>query len=596
MAPAGVTFPDVPRSELDVLLGQVVERAQEVMGIQGRLRGLLRATQLIGADLGLPVVLRRVVEAATALVGSRYAALGVIGADGHLAEFIHTGMDTEAVAAMGPLPQGKGLLGALIDDVTPIRLPGIGADDRAAGFPPGHPPMESFLGVPIRVRDEVYGNLYLTESIRGAFTEEDEEIAEALAAAAGAAIHNARLYDIAQARHLWLEASAAITHRLLTPLVGDPADGGEAAGGAGWDPLRFIARRSHAILDADMVTIIQPDTGRAMAGAAGDPDLRVAVAVGADEAALLGQHVAAEATLSGHVFSTGTPMRVNSARDAGLESILSERFDVGAVMVVPLTGSHGVNGVLTAARVTRRAAFTVDDLDMAARFAHQASVAMELSDARADHARLVMADERERIAADLHDHVIQRLFATGLSLQSLSAALGPNVTLIGRAGRAGDTAVSRIAGSIRELDDTISQIRTTIFGLHVSPLSRGTVRARLMQVVTDITPGLGATPGLRFAGLLDGLADDVAEDLVAVLRESLSNVARHAGAHSTQVEITADSTSLTLTVTDDGVGVPETGRRSGLANMCHRAERLGGSLTITPGRPSGTGLVWTVRI
>ena len=215
-AEGSLTFPDLPRLELDQLLGQLVERAQEVLVTQGRLRGLLRATQVVTGDLALPVVLQRIVAAARDLVGARYAALGVIAPDGGLSEFVHVGMPDDAVEAIGHLPHGKGLLGALIDDPHPIRLRRIGEDPRSSGFPAGHPPMTSFLGVPIRIRDEVFGNLYLADSTRGEFTAEDEQLTLALAATAAAAIDRARLYQAAHARGEWLQATAAITQRLLS--------------------------------------------------------------------------------------------------------------------------------------------------------------------------------------------------------------------------------------------------------------------------------------------------------------------------------------------------------------------------------------------
>jgi GAF domain-containing protein len=195
-----LTFPDLPRLELEQLLAQLVERAHEVMATKGRLRGLLRASQMVTRDLTLPVVLRRIVEAARDLVGARYAALGVISPTGGLAEFVHSGMPEDAVARIGHLPEGKGLLGALIEDPRPIRLLRIASDQRSAGFPPGHPPMSSFLGVPIRIRDEVFGNLYLAESTKGEFSAEDEELTLALAATAAVAIENARLYESATSR------------------------------------------------------------------------------------------------------------------------------------------------------------------------------------------------------------------------------------------------------------------------------------------------------------------------------------------------------------------------------------------------------------
>ncbi|WP_214369165.1 GAF domain-containing protein [Pseudonocardia sp. H11422] len=562
-------FPDLPRLELDQLLGQLVERAREVMATQSRLRGLLHANQMIIGDLALPVLLRRIVEAARELVGTRYAALGVIAPDRHLAEFVHVGMPEGAVERIGHLPQGKGLLGALIDDPSPIRLHRITDDPRSAGFPPGHPPMHGFLGVPIRVRDEIFGNLYLTEkSGGGEFTAEDEELTKALAATAGVAIENARLYEAARSRQEWLRASAAITRRLLSA---DTADAGR--------PLHLIAESSREIAHADLVTVLLPtDDGR---------DLRVEVAVGAGAEDLPGLRVPLDGSLSGRVFTTGEPLRVSGpGEQPGVVSVAPGGLDVGPVLVLPLLGSQQINGVLTAARLRGRPAFSGEDLDMAAGFANQASVAVELAEARAEQQRAAMLDERERIAADLHDQVIQRVFAAGLSLHGVATGLGP--------GKATD----RILGTVRDLDDTISQIRTTIFQLHRTPQAQPQgLRAHLLDVATDVAPALGYSPAVRFAGLLDDtVSDDVAEDLLAVLREALSNIARHAQARSVDVDVTARPDRLTLEVRDDGIGMAPTARRSGLANLRRRAERHGGSLTLTPHEPSGTLLSWSVPI
>jgi signal transduction histidine kinase len=423
--------------------------------------------------------------------------------------------------------------------------------------------MQSFLGVPIRVRDEVFGNLYFSESINGQFSAEDEELTKALAATAGVAIDNARLYETARTRQQWLQASAAITGQLLSAEAGRP--------------LQLIAEHSREIAHADLVTVVLP-------GEEGH-ELRVEVAVGNGADSLPGLRVSLEGSLSGRVFITGEPLRVSCPNEQpGLTSVASGELDVGPVLVVPLLGSHRVQGVLTAARLRGQPAFTAEDLDMAAGFANQAALAVELAEARAEQQRAAMLDERERIAADLHDHVIQRLFAAGLSLQSVAAGLG--------SGRA----ANRILGLIQDLDDTIGQIRTTIFQLHRLPQAtdRG-VRARLLDVVTEVTPALGFAPGIRFAGLLeDAVPDEVTDDLVAVLREALSNVARHARARSAEVDITANPDRLTLDVCDDGVGVTPTTRLSGLANLRQRAERHGGSLTLAPRDGAGTWLSWSI--
>ncbi len=557
-----LTFPDLPRLELDQLLTQLVERAHEVMATQGRLRGLLRASQMVTRDLTLPAVLRRIVEAARDLVGARYAALGVISPTGGLAEFVHSGMPEDAVARIGHLPEGKGLLGALIEDPRPIRLRRIAGDQRSTGFPPGHPPMSSFLGVPIRIRDEVFGNLYLAESTKGEFSAEDEELTLALAATAAVAIENARLYESATSRGEWLQAVAAITRGVLSA---EPEDAG--------DSLELVARTSLRIARADLVTVVLP----------GGPDeLLIEVAVGAGAAGLAGTRLPMNGSLSGQVFSTGTPLR-QSMGDAGAAS--RPDLDLGPVLAVPLHGSRRMHGVLWAARRQGRSAFGAEEVEMAAGFANQAALAIELAEARAEQQRAVMLDERERIAADLHDHVIQRLFAAGLSLQSTAGTLG--------AGPAAD----RILAAVDDLDATIRQIRTSIFQLQQIPQARAPgLRSRLLDVATDLTPVLGFEPAIRFSGVIDAVADDVGEDVLAVVRESLSNVARHARAGSAEVDVAATADRLTVDIRDDGIGLGATERRSGLDNLRRRADRRGGTFAVDPREPTGTRLSWSVPL
>lgn len=565
---AALTFPDLPRLELDQLLVQLVDRAQEVMGTQGRLRGLLRAQRLVTEDLALPVVLRRIVRAARDLVGARYAALGVIGPAGGLVEFIHEGMPDDAVERIGHLPQGKGLLGALIDDPHPIRLAHLGDDPRSSGFPAGHPPMETFLGVPIRVRDEVFGNIYVTESDRGEFSSEDEELLAALATTAGVAIDNARLYESARARGEWLQASAAVTRQLLAPDADDA-----------WS-LQVIAERTRDIADADLVLLLFPDDG--------DPGrLRIEVTVGQDAANLRGQSLPVDASLAGRVYRDGKPARVAQlAHGTGLTSVASDGLEIGPALAVPLTGSGRVHGVLTVARLADRPGFTPADVEMVGSFANHAALAIELAGARREEERAAMLDERERIAADLHDHVIQRLFAAGLTLQGFAVGLGP--------GRAAD----RLQAVIADLDETIKQIRTTIFQLHQDPRAVPTgVRARALDVLAELTPVLGFEPAVQFSGVLEGTVPNaVLEDLLAVLREALTNVARHAVARSAVVELSAAAGRLELRISDDGRGIGPTTRRSGLANMRRRADGHGGTLELSARQPSGTVVCWSVPL
>jgi signal transduction histidine kinase len=536
-----------------------------VLVTQGRLRGLLRANQMISGDLALPMLLRHVVEAARELVGARYAALGVIDRTGGLAEFVHIGMPAATVAGIAHLPQGKGLLGALIEDPVPIRVRRITDDPRSSGIPDGHPPMDSFLGVPIRVRGEIFGNLYLCESTNGEFSAEDEELVEALGATAGVAIANARLYDVARSRQDWLRASASITRRLLSDEPGDP--------------LRLVVDQAREVAKADLVALARPTDGGS--------GLLVEVAVGTGAESVIGTVIPVEGSLCGRVLRTGAPLRDSwPRRGPGLGTAVAAELALDPVLIVPLIGTRQVDGVLIAARVRDRPVFTDDDLDMCTGFANQASLALELTDSRAEQQRAAVLDDRDRIAADLHDHVIQRLFAAGLSLQSVAKILGP-----------GTVPGDRIVGAIGDLDDTITQIRTTIFQLqHVAGGSETDLRGRVLDVLADVGPALGFTPTTRFTGPLHAVVpDDIADDLVAVLREALSNVARHARAASAQVDLSVHEV-VTLVVVDDGVGVSPTTRRSGLANLQARAERHRGTLRVVPNDPTGTRLSWSVPI
>lgn len=509
-------------------------------------------------------MLRRVVEASRELIGARYAALGVIGVEGGLEEFIHDGMPAGQAERIGHLPKGHGLLGALIEDPRPIRLHDLSQDPRSSGFPDEHPPMHSFLGVPIRIRDEVFGNLYLAESERGDFTADDEELAKSLAATAAAAIDNARLYEAARTRGEWLQASATIARQVIS------ADSE--------DVLRLIAERSREIARADltMIALPAPDT----------TGLQIEVAVGVGSDQLQGAELPMDGSLAGTVFSTGEPSRIASPRDLPVPiAIWSQVAEIGPVLAVPLLASDRVRGVLVAARLRGREMFTAADADLAGGFANQAAVALELAEARVELQQAVMAGERERIAGDLHDNVIQRLFAAGLSLQAVASTMGPS------------RHTDRITATIGDLDDTIRQIRTTIFQLQLKAQdSGGGLRAQLLDVVNEMAPALGFEPAVRFSGILERtLSREVTDDVLAVLREALSNVARHAHASSVEVDIGADPARFTLSIRDNGVGLGSTTRRSGLANLARRAERHGGRLTLEPVVPSGTHLCWTVR-
>jgi two-component system, NarL family, sensor histidine kinase DevS len=379
------------------------------------------------------------------------------------------------------------------------------------------------------------------------------------------AIENARLYESARSRGEWLQASAAVTRQLLSA---EPNAG---------DPLDVIAERSREITGADLVAVLLP------ADRDGRSGLEVRVAVGAASEHLVARWVPLDDSLPGRAYVGAEPLRLASVQD-GPGPRLGPDVELGSVLAVPLLGSHRVHGVLWAGRLPARSAFTEAELDMASSFANHAALAIELAEGRAEQQRAAMLDERERIAADLHDHVIQRLFAAGLSLQSVAVAQpdGPMKR--------------RLLTTIGDLDDTIKQVRTTIFQLQQGPATGAAgVRARLLEVLADVAPGLGFDPGLRMDGVLeDRFAPDLVDDLLAVLREALTNVARHARAQRAEVGVTATSADVTVEVTDNGVGMGESTRRSGLANLRRRAEQRGGTCTISPAEPSGTRITWSV--
>ena len=347
------------------------------------------------------------------------------------------------------------------------------------------------------------------------------------------------------------------------------------------DSLQTIAERSRDIADADLVTVLLP------AERGGEPGLLVEVTAGEAAQHLLGRWVRVTGSLPGRVYAESRPVALHRPADMDdLVSYVADDVVVGPVLAVPLIGSSRVHGVLWAARFPGRPVFTAAELDMAGSFANDAAVAIELADARAEQQRAAMLDERDRIAADLHDHVVQRLFAAGLSLQSVAGGVAEGPMR------------QRLDTTIQDLDDTIRQIRTTIFQLHQEPTTGSTgVRTRLLDVLAEVAPALGFDAGLRFTGVLeDRFPADLVDDLLAVLRESLTNVARHAHARAADVDVVATTDSLTVEVLDDGVGIAEATRSSGLANMRRRAVQRGGSFTVAAREPSGTVLRWSVPL
>ena len=504
-------FPDAPRLELDELLTQVIVRAEEVLATQGRLRGLLAANRTITADLTLPHVLRRIVEAGCQLARARYGALGVLAPDGGLAEFVHVGLDDHIVARIGQLPEGKGLLGALIDDPRTIRLRSIEDDPRSVGFPPHHPPMTSFLGVPVLVRGKVFGNLYLTERIDGGeFTADDEELVTALAATAGVAIENARLYEQSQRRQDWLQASAKITRQLLS------AEGEE--------PLRLIAREARQIADADVVTVVLPTESRER--------MMVEVAAGRAADELTGLSYPIEHTLTGLALTSGRPVLVGDADDADYESHLSRCCRSARSWCFRCRAAD------TRGALVDRAAARPDRGSMTPTWTWRPpSPIMPQSPSNSPtrariQQRMVLLEDRDRIARDLHDHVIQRLFAAGLTVESIAARPGSDdMSLRLRPRR-------HRAGRDHPADPHVDLPATWPAGRR-----DGTVRSAVLSVVSELEPVLGLQPRVTFAGPVDlAVPDSSVDDLVAALREALTNVARHAEASCVDVAVEATTT------------------------------------------------------
>ncbi|WP_017599115.1 sensor histidine kinase [Nocardiopsis lucentensis] len=559
-------------ARLDDLLTEVRTQLDAGLSPQGRIRSLLQAVLAIGGDLDLAAVLRRLTEPAAELAGARYAGLGVVDEDGGFTEFIPVGMGREQAERIHRFPHGRGVLAVPLANRRPLRLSDLRDHPDFAGFPDGHPPMTSFLGVPIQVRDEVFGNLFLTEKASGGdFDEEDETIVMALATAAGVAIENARLYEEARLRERWLAASTEITTRLLSG-----ADSSEV--------LEHMAARAREIGDADVSVVLLPDS-RARG------HLFAEIADGHIAQEILGAAVEIDGTPCGDVFETGEPASIPDLTRSGCPVLAHHGYGPG--LVVPLGTPGNTRGVLLLGKPGDRAQFSPTIRRMIHSFSVQAGVALELAEARGDNERLVVLEERDRIAKDLHDVVIQRLFASAMTLMS-------TIRLIDS-----PEAEERVQRTIDDLDSTIREIRSTIFALQNPPSREDTsLRGRILRLAENSAHTLGCHPGVSLDGPIDAsVPDEVGEQLLAVLGEGLSNVARHARATEVHVSVVVETaattgrpTTLTLTVTDNGVGLPREGRRSGLRNLDERAQALGGGFTAARGRTSGTVLTWKVPV
>ncbi|SNT53844.1 Histidine kinase-, DNA gyrase B-, and HSP90-like ATPase [Streptosporangium subroseum] len=556
----------IPHMRLDELLAELQGRLEAVLATRDRVHALLDAVVAVGSDLDLETMLRRIVETAITLVDATYGALGVAGEQSTLLQFIPVGLSEEEIAKIEHWPHGLGLLGLLIKQPQSLRLAHIGDHPESYGFPPGHPPMGSFLGVPVRVRDEVFGNLYLTEKRGGGeFDEEDEAIVTALATAAGVAIENARLYEETRRREMWLQASAEVTTSLLS-------------GAEPHQVLTLIARRAREMVGADIVAVLLPDDSGQV--------LQALIADGEASDQVAHAEASIADSLAGRAFTSGEPLMITDPAETDIPIVIAEYVSLGPVAAVPIGASGGVRGVLSLGKRSGRIPFNQADLRTLHSFAGQAAIALELAESRMDAERLSLLEDRDRIAKDLHDVVIQRLFAVAMTLMS-------TVRLIER-----PEASARVQNSIDELDGTIRQIRSTIFALQVSPRDgEASLRAQIVALVEGARGHLGFMPGLTMEGRLDSdVPPRIAEHLPAVLREALSNVVRHAKASKAEISVEAGQERLILTVADNGVGLLAGSGRSGLRNLQERAERLGGSFEIGSPPEGGTRLVWSVPL
>ena len=559
----------LPQLRLDDLLSELQTRLEAVIATRDRMHGLLEAVIAIGSGLELEAMLRRIVEAAVDLVEARYGALGVIDEEQRLVEFIPVGLNAEEIGLIHRWPEGRGLLGLLIKEPRPLRLADIAAHPESSGFPAGHPPMRSFVGVPVRVRDRVFGNLYLTEKRGGGeFTEDDEAVLTALGAAAGIAVENARLYDEARRQQRWLRASSELTIALLS-------DAAPAA------VLSELTRQALDLSGADLVTLALPDENGGR--------LALEYAEGDGAAQARGLVVPAGESLSGQVLATGQSITVDDfATDPRTADVTRVPMGhIGPAALFPLGAPGNVRGVLTVGRRQGKQPLRQGAIDVVAAFAAQAGVALELAASRHDAEQLTVFEDRDRIARDLHDLVIQRLYATGMSLEGTMPMISrPEVA-------------DRVRNAVDAMDDTIRDIRATIFALQSRRRAGGPrLRAELLAVVDEMTEILGFAPELRLGRGLDSPASAALSDhVLAVLREALSNAARHSGATRVEVAVDADAAgTLTVLVRDNGLGIRGTSRRSGLANIADRAAELGGELRLSPVESGGTELEWRVPV
>jgi signal transduction histidine kinase len=526
---------------------------------------VLAAAVLAATSRGhLDATLRDIVQAAVTHLGARYGVLGVLSPDGRrLDGVVRSGAAVADGAGGGPLRDGR------TTGHAPAEPDGRHPDGRhLTEIPVNHPGTQSHLRIPVRLGTALLGNLYLTDKCDGGFTLPDIEVAKALAAVAGLAIENPRLAASAGKAQRWGQAATELATALLS--------------GAGPDEvLRSVCTRVAALTGADLAGVLAPGLGD------GD-SLTVVAAVGPGADDLEGVRLPVVGTHVGEGFRTGAPRRFDdishtpvSSGQARVSTEILEEF--GPALLVPL-GSCPPSGLLVTVRARGSEPFEPEDLDLLSAFATHASVVLQLARAQQRERALQVQADRDRIARDLHDHVVQRIYATALSLDRLSRSLEATAP----------DAAQRLARSVDDLDHTIAEIRAAIFELHLEETGSPTsLRQQLTDLVRQITEGSGLRRDVRTRGGVEELPRELVPDLLAVVRELVTNVVRHAAASRVTVTVSVDD-DVRVVVTDDGRGL-RPGVRSGLANLAARAERRGGRLTAA-GRRSGTQVFWTVPL
>jgi signal transduction histidine kinase len=526
-----------------------------------RAERLLETGLALAAELSLPALLRRIVELAVELSGATYGALGVLSADGiGLNDFITTGISESERAAIGPLPEGHGILGLLIREPEPLRLADIARDPRSAGFPSNHPPMRSFLGAPVRAHGRVFGNIYLTDKKDASeFSEDDQASIVVLATQAGVAIANAHLYEEVRVRERWLGAVREVATALL-------------AGTTARSVLELVAQRARDLADADVATISIPDANR----------LRIMAAAGTAALELVNVEVPLNGSLSAEVIRTGEAMLVEDARNSPLTQPMASVTGVGPMVLVPVALRTSTHGVLAVGRRAGRRPFHSTDIPLLESFADQAVLALEYARAQSEIARLTMLEDRERIARDLHDGVIQSLFAVGLGLQGTAAVVGDS--------RLAD----RIQQGVGEIDRVIGDLRSYIFGLRPDMLTAGNLTNALEQLAHETSERTAVTVVVDVDSSLETTLAEASQQVTQIVREALSNVGRHAEAETCRVSVRRENGLAVIEIDDDGRGfdVDVSPRGLGLGNLAERASAIGGTLSIVSSPEQGT----TVRV